>query len=66
MTGIDINLPPQYEAQQTEAKWQKYWEENETFEANPEKKRRTLCHSNSPSQRNGKTTHGPCFQHLID
>ena len=35
MSATETILPKQYEPQATEAKWQKYWEENKTFQANP-------------------------------
>lgn len=35
MTESKYILPPQYEPQATEAKWQEYWKTNETFKANP-------------------------------
>lgn len=35
MTAKETILPPQYEAPSTEAKWQQFWQENETFKANP-------------------------------
>ncbi|MBF2055896.1 MAG: valine--tRNA ligase [Cyanobacterium sp. T60_A2020_053] len=35
MTARETILPPQYEAPSTEAKWQQFWQENETFKANP-------------------------------
>ncbi|AUC60921.1 valyl-tRNA synthetase ValS [Cyanobacterium sp. HL-69] len=67
MTGIDINLPPQYEAQQTEAKWQKYWEENETFEANPEKKGEPYAIVIPPPNVTGRLHMGHAFNtSLID
>ncbi len=31
----ETSLSKQYESQATEAKWQQYWEENQTFKANP-------------------------------
>jgi valyl-tRNA synthetase len=37
MTENIPNLPTQYEPQATEAKWQKYWEANQVFKADPDK-----------------------------
>jgi valyl-tRNA synthetase len=36
MTATTPNLPTQYESKTTESKWQKYWEENQVFKANPD------------------------------
>jgi valyl-tRNA synthetase len=38
MTATLPNLPSQYEAKTTETKWQKFWEENEVFKADPKHK----------------------------
>ncbi len=38
MTEPLTNLPSQYEAKTTETKWQKFWEENEVFKADPSAK----------------------------
>jgi len=35
MTATTPNLPSQYDPFTTEAKWQKFWEENHTFKADP-------------------------------
>ena len=35
MTDTETILPPQYEPQTTEAKWQEFWQTEETFKANP-------------------------------
>ncbi|MGI0480831.1 valine--tRNA ligase [Geminocystis sp. CENA526] len=35
MTNSQFILPPQYEPQATEAKWQEFWKSKETFKANP-------------------------------
>lgn len=35
MTDTETILPPQYEPQTTEAKWQEFWQTRETFKANP-------------------------------
>lgn len=35
MTSSIPQLPSQYEAKTTEAKWQKFWEDNEVFKADP-------------------------------
>lgn len=37
MTNSQPILPPNYDAQTTEAKWQEFWRSHETFKANPEK-----------------------------
>jgi valyl-tRNA synthetase len=36
MTTSASILPPQYDPQSTEAKWQDFWQKNETFKANPQ------------------------------
>jgi valyl-tRNA synthetase len=38
MTATESILSTQYNPQDTEAKWQKYWHENQVFKANPQQK----------------------------
>ena len=38
MSTSDSILPPQYDPQSTEAKWQDFWQKNETFKAKPQQK----------------------------
>jgi len=67
MTATEINLPPQYEAQITEAKWQKYWQENETFQAQPDKGGESYAIVIPPPNVTGKLHMGHAFNtSLID
>ncbi|MEG4627819.1 valine--tRNA ligase [Microcoleus sp. w1-18aA5] len=64
---MTANLPPQYDPQATEAKWQKYWEENQTFKADPEKGGEPYCVVIPPPNVTGSLHMGHAFEEtLID
>jgi valyl-tRNA synthetase len=61
------NLPPQYDPFATEAKWQKYWEDNQTFKADPEKGGEPYCIIIPPPNVTGSLHMGHAFNNsLID
>ncbi len=60
-------LPPQYEPQATEAKWQEFWRENETFKANSNKEAEPYTIVIPPPNVTGSLHMGHAFeQALID
>jgi valyl-tRNA synthetase len=60
-------LPPQYDPKTTEAKWQKFWEENQTFKADPSKGGTPYCIVIPPPNVTGSLHMGHAFdQTLID
>ncbi|MCC3470663.1 MULTISPECIES: valine--tRNA ligase [unclassified Microcoleus] len=64
MTG---NLPPQYDPKATETKWQKYWEDNQTFKADPEGGGEPYCVVIPPPNVTGSLHMGHAFEEtLID
>ena len=64
---MTANLPPQYDPQATEAKWQKYWEDNQTFKADPEKGGEPYCVVIPPPNVTGSLHMGHAFEEtLID
>ncbi len=64
---MTANLPPQYDPKATEAKWQKYWEDNETFKADPEKGGEPYCVVIPPPNVTGSLHMGHAFEEtLID
>jgi valyl-tRNA synthetase len=40
---MTANLPPQYDAKTTEAKWQQIWETNQTYQVDPAKGGKPFC-----------------------
>jgi valyl-tRNA synthetase len=61
------NLPPQYDPFVTEAKWQKYWDTHQTFQANPEKGGDPYCIVIPPPNVTGSLHSGHAFNNsLID
>jgi valyl-tRNA synthetase len=64
---MTANLPPQYDPQATETKWQKYWEDHETFKADPEKGGEPYCVVIPPPNVTGSLHMGHAFEEtLID
>ncbi|MEG3903711.1 valine--tRNA ligase [Microcoleus sp. B4-C5] len=64
---MTANLPPQYDPQATEAKWQKYWEDNQTFKADPEAGGEPYCVVIPPPNVTGSLHMGHAFEEtLID
>ncbi len=67
MTATIPTLPSQYDPFTTEAKWQKYWEENQTFKADPEKGGEPYCIVIPPPNVTGSLHMGHAFESaLID
>jgi valyl-tRNA synthetase len=67
MTATNSNLPTQYEASITEAKWQKFWEENQTYKADPTKNGDPYCIAIPPPNVTGSLHMGHAFDNsLID
>ncbi|WP_017294465.1 valine--tRNA ligase [Geminocystis herdmanii] len=67
MTESQYILPPQYEPQATEAKWQEFWKNKETFKANPEKEGEAYAIVIPPPNVTGKLHMGHAFNtSLID
>ncbi len=64
---MTANLPPQYDPFATEAKWQKYWEDNETFKADPEQAGEPYCIVIPPPNVTGRLHMGHAFNNsLVD
>ncbi|MEG4021985.1 valine--tRNA ligase [Microcoleus sp. S13C4] len=64
---MTANLPPQYDPQATETKWQKYWEDNQTFKADPEAGGEPYCVVIPPPNVTGSLHMGHAFEEtLID
>ncbi|PHX55451.1 valine--tRNA ligase [Tychonema bourrellyi FEM_GT703] len=64
---MTANLPPQYDPFATEAKWQKYWEDNQTFKADPEKSGEPYCVVIPPPNVTGRLHMGHAFNNsLVD
>ncbi len=64
---MTANLPPQYDPKATEAKWQKYWEDNQTFKADSEKGGEPYCVVIPPPNVTGSLHMGHAFEEtLID
>ena len=64
---MTANLPPQYDPFATEAKWQKYWEDNQTFKADPEAGGEPYCIVIPPPNVTGSLHMGHAFNNtLID
>ncbi|BAQ60883.1 valyl-tRNA synthetase [Geminocystis sp. NIES-3708] len=67
MTDSQFILSPQYEPQATEAKWQEFWRQNETFNANPEKEGEAYAIVIPPPNVTGRLHMGHAFNtSLID
>ncbi|WP_373479550.1 valine--tRNA ligase [Geminocystis sp.] len=67
MTDSHPILPPQYEPQTTEAKWQEFWRQNETFKANPNNEGEAYAIVIPPPNVTGKLHMGHAFNtSLID
>ncbi|PPS40196.1 valine--tRNA ligase [Chroococcidiopsis sp. TS-821] len=67
MTAIVTNLPSLYEPFSTEAKWQKAWEENQIYKANPENGGEPYCIVIPPPNVTGSLHMGHAFESaLID
>ncbi|MBW4634228.1 MAG: valine--tRNA ligase [Iphinoe sp. HA4291-MV1] len=67
MTAEIINLPSLYEPFSTEAKWQKFWEENQLYKADPNKGGESYCIVIPPPNVTGSLHMGHAFEmSLID
>ena len=67
MTATIPTLASQYDPKSTEAKWQKYWEENEFFKADPNHGGEPYCIVIPPPNVTGSLHMGHAFEHsLID
>lgn len=67
MTATMPNLPPQYDPFATEAKWQKYWADRQTFKADPERGGQPYCVVIPPPNVTGSLHMGHAFNNtLID
>jgi valyl-tRNA synthetase len=67
MTATVTNLPSLYEPFSTEAKWQKSWEENQVYQANPENGGEPYCIVIPPPNVTGSLHMGHAFESaLID
>ncbi|QDL11375.1 valine--tRNA ligase [Brasilonema octagenarum UFV-E1] len=67
MIASNINLPSLYEPFSTEAKWQKFWEENQLYKADPNKGGESYCIVIPPPNVTGSLHMGHAFEmSLID
>ncbi|AFZ56131.1 valine--tRNA ligase [Anabaena cylindrica FACHB-243] len=67
MTATIPNLPSLYEPFSTEAKWQKFWEENQVYKADPDHKGEPYCIVIPPPNVTGSLHMGHAFESaLID
>lgn len=67
MTATIPDLPTQYDPKKTETKWQKYWEENQIFKANPDHSGEPFCVVIPPPNVTGSLHMGHAFEEaLID
>ncbi len=67
MTSTIPNLPSQYDSSTTEAKWQSYWEEKQTFKADPNHPGSPYCIMIPPPNVTGSLHMGHAFNNsLID
>ena len=67
MTATIANLPSQYEPFATEAKWQKCWEDNQAFKADPNRGGKPYCVMIPPPNVTGSLHMGHAFNDtLID
>ncbi|MCY7338215.1 MAG: valine--tRNA ligase [Chamaesiphon sp.] len=64
---MTANLPPQYDAKTTEAKWQQIWETNQTYKVDPAKGGKPFCIVIPPPNVTGSLHLGHAFESsLID
>jgi valyl-tRNA synthetase len=64
---MTANLPPQYDAKTTEAKWQQIWETNQTYKVDPTKGGKPFCIVIPPPNVTGSLHLGHAFESaLID
>jgi valyl-tRNA synthetase len=64
---MTANLPPQYDAKTTEAKWQQIWETNQTYKVDPTKGGKPFCIVIPPPNVTGSLHLGHAFENaLID
>jgi valyl-tRNA synthetase len=64
---MTANLPPQYDAKTTEAKWQEIWEQNHTYQADASKGGKSYCIVIPPPNVTGSLHLGHAFDNsLID
>ncbi|KPQ33331.1 MAG: valyl-tRNA synthetase ValS [Phormidium sp. OSCR] len=64
---MTVNLPAQYDPQQTEAKWQQYWEDHHVFKADPNAPGDPYCVVIPPPNVTGSLHMGHAFESaLID
>jgi valyl-tRNA synthetase len=67
MTATNSNLPSLYDPFSTEAKWQKFWEENQIYKADPSKGGEPYCIVIPPPNVTGSLHMGHAFESaLID
>ena len=67
MTAAISNLPSQYDSSASEAKWQKFWEENQVFKADPNAPGEPYCVVIPPPNVTGSLHMGHAFETaLID
>jgi len=67
MTATITNLPSLYDPFTTEAKWQKFWEENQIYKADPNKGGEPYCVVIPPPNVTGSLHMGHAFESaLID
>lgn len=67
MTATIPNLPSQYDPFETEAKWQRYWEDREVFKADPDAPGEPFCVVIPPPNVTGSLHMGHAFENaLID
>ncbi|MGJ5674529.1 MAG: valine--tRNA ligase [Nostochopsis sp.] len=67
MTATMTNLPDRYDPFTTEAKWQKFWEENQTYKADPQAGGEPYCIVIPPPNVTGSLHMGHAFDNsLID
>jgi len=67
MTATITNLPDRYDPFTTEAKWQKFWEENQTYKADPHAGGEPYCIVIPPPNVTGSLHMGHAFDNsLID
>ncbi|AFY31465.1 valine--tRNA ligase [Calothrix sp. PCC 7507] len=67
MTATIPNLPSLYEPQATEARWQKFWEDNQVYKADPNKGGEPYCVVIPPPNVTGSLHMGHAFESaLID
>ncbi len=67
MTATNTNLPSVYDAASTEAKWQKFWEENQIYKADPNHGGKPYCIVIPPPNVTGSLHIGHAFDNtLID